>query len=191
MAASIVEHSLVLHVWLEIEESPYCLFLECVPRDSQLPHATNGDCMTGFLLLWGVHWRFPVNRLFLKSHKQIPGFSSRSEAMQHKQLRNRTRKHVHQKLEIYLCGQIRPWWSVAWLHQEGMGWFVTLHYRLSFPSTTLPVCWYRGPSFAMPAILMFVFRCKINWKKGKNVTVKTMKKKQKHKGERWFPHWGR
>lgn len=25
-------------------------------------------------------------------------------------------------------------------------------------------------------------RCKIDWKKGKNVTVKTIKKKQKHKG---------
>jgi len=26
------------------------------------------------------------------------------------------------------------------------------------------------------------FRCTIDWKKGKNVTVKTIKKKQKHKG---------
>ena len=26
------------------------------------------------------------------------------------------------------------------------------------------------------------YRCKIDWKKGKNVTVKTIKKKQKHKG---------
>ena len=27
-------------------------------------------------------------------------------------------------------------------------------------------------------------RCKIDWNKGKNVTVKTVKKKQKHKGQR-------
>ena len=33
-------------------------------------------------------------------------------------------------------------------------------------------------------ILAYIFlsRCTIDWKKGKNVTVKTIKKKQKHKG---------
>ena len=30
--------------------------------------------------------------------------------------------------------------------------------------------------------LLFFIRCKIDWKKGKNLTVKTIKKKQKHKG---------
>ena len=29
---------------------------------------------------------------------------------------------------------------------------------------------------------LIIFSCKIDWKKGKNVTVKTVKKKQKHKG---------
>lgn len=28
----------------------------------------------------------------------------------------------------------------------------------------------------------FIHSCKIDWKKGKNLTVKTVKKKQRHKG---------
>ena len=32
------------------------------------------------------------------------------------------------------------------------------------------------------AVILYNYRCKIDWKKGKNVTVKTIKKKQKHKG---------
>lgn len=28
----------------------------------------------------------------------------------------------------------------------------------------------------------FFYRCQIDWKRGKNVTLKTIKKKQKHKG---------
>lgn len=33
--------------------------------------------------------------------------------------------------------------------------------------------------------IMAVCRCKIDWKKGKNLTVKTIKKKQKNKGTVW------
>lgn len=31
-------------------------------------------------------------------------------------------------------------------------------------------------------VFSFLFSCQIDWKKGKNVTLKTIKKKQKHKG---------
>ena len=31
-----------------------------------------------------------------------------------------------------------------------------------------------------------IFSCKIDWKKGKNITQKQVKKKQKHKGKSWY-----
>ena len=40
--------------------------------------------------------------------------------------------------------------------------------------------------FDVLVIEVFLFRCNIDWKKGKNVTQKTIKKKQKHKGNSVF-----
>ena len=36
--------------------------------------------------------------------------------------------------------------------------------------------------FSMKECEFDCYRCKIDWKKGKNLTMKTVKKKQKHKG---------
>lgn len=37
-------------------------------------------------------------------------------------------------------------------------------------------------AFCRPLLLVFHHSCTIDWTKGKNVTLKTIKKKQKHKG---------
>lgn len=44
-----------------------------------------------------------------------------------------------------------------------------------------PITAQSGLSFQLSAFF-FLFSCQIDWKKGKNVTLKTIKKKQKHKG---------
>ena len=41
---------------------------------------------------------------------------------------------------------------------------------------------WNGTKPQLWGVFSFSFSCQIDWKKGKNVTLKTIKKKQKHKG---------